>query len=527
MQLRILFFLLMAILSTSITAQSLIPQPMSMTAQQGRLNLKYAPAVFTDASFDQPAHVMAYAAKIFQGGNARKVKSAGLTMLKLPKVAGYHPEFYRLQITSRRISIQAYTDTGLFRALTTLRQLLPPDHLQKPAYPLSLPCMLIEDRPSFTYRGLHLDVCRHFFGVDFIKSYLDAMAEHKLNVFHWHLTEDQGWRIEIKKYPELTRVGAWRQGSQKGRYREQRFDTLRYGGFYSQDEIREVVAYAAARYITVIPEIEMPGHSLAALASYPRLGCTGGPYSVARGWGVFDDVYCAGNDSTLLFLQDVLTEVLELFPSTFIHIGGDECPKTRWKACARCQTRMAAHSLKDEHELQSWFVQQMENWLSRRGRRLIGWDEILEGGLAPGATVMSWRGTAGGEEAARMGHDVIMTPGKPCYFDHYQGPDSTEPIAIGGYNPLRSVYDYQPVPPSLDSQQRKFVLGAQGNVWTEYMETEDHVEYMVWPRAAALSETLWTGPGKDYSDFLQRLQADVKRLEAMGVNYAPHFRTKP
>lgn len=522
-----LALVLSALCCTAISAQPLIPMPRQLDSLPGNFRLTKSAGWWLDAAFGNAELLKSHIGSIQPATKWVKASKAQIRIKKLPATGNYHPEFYSLEITNRRISIAAYTDTGVYRALTTFSQLLPVSHAGTPSFPLTLKCMRIQDQPAYVYRGLHLDVCRHFFDVAFIKSYIDAMAAHKYNVFHWHLTEDQGWRIEIKQYPQLTETGAWRSGSQKGRYREQRFDSVRYGGYYTQDQIREIVRYAQDRYITVIPEIEMPGHSLAALAAYPRLSCTGGPFQVAKGWGVFDDVYCAGNDSTLLFLRNVLDEVMALFPSAYIHIGGDECPKTRWKTCPRCQARIKSEGLKDEHELQSWFIRSMEQYLNSHGRQIIGWDEILEGGLAPNATVMSWRGTEGGIAAARMHHRVVMTPGKPCYFDHYQSKDSTEPIAIGGYNPLEAVYQYKPMPAELDSSLRPYILGAQGNVWTEYMETEDHVEYMVWPRAAALSEVLWTGKSDDYAGFLRRLQTDALRLEFNGINVAPHFRIKP
>jgi hexosaminidase len=413
------------------------------------------------------------------------------------------------------------SSAGVFYGIQTLKQTVPSD----PAEAYVLPSLEIVDRPAFPYRGMHLDVSRHFFDVAFIKKHLDAMAQAKMNTFHWHLTDDQGWRIEIKHYPRLTDVGAWRSGSQQGPYSLQNFDTLRYGGFYTQDQIREVVAYAAERHITVVPEIEMPGHALAALAAYPQFSCNQKPLEVARGWGVFDDVFCAGNDETFVFLENVLREVFALFPSPYVHIGGDECPKTRWKSCARCQARMQAEGLKDEHELQSYFIQRMERFANANGRKIIGWDEILEGGLAPNATVMSWRGESGGKAAAQSGHDAIMTPGKPCYFDHYQAKPDGEPHAIGGFNPVQAVYLYPVVPAGLSPEEATHILGSQGNVWTEYMLTPDHVEYMMHPRMEALAEVLWTGPRKesDVADFRRRLRTYVQHLEQSGYRVAPHF----
>lgn len=424
------------------------------------------------------------------------------------------PEWYALGVMRDGIVISATTEEGLFRGTRTLIQLL-----EQGQGTGRLPCLSITDQPRFEWRGMHLDVCRHFFPVVFVKKYIDLLARYKMNSFHWHLTEDQGWRIEIKSHPKLTEVGAWRKGSQVGPYSRREYDSIPYGGFYTQDEIREVVAYAAARHINVVPEIEMPGHAMAALAAYPQLGCTGGPYEVQRGWGVFEDVFCAGNDSTFAMLEDVLTEVMDLFPSPYIHIGGDECPKEQWKTCAKCQARKKAEGLKDEHELQSYFIQRIEKFVNAKGRKIIGWDEILEGGLAPNAAVMSWQGIEGGIAAARSGHYAVMSPGSHCYFDHYQGDPANEPLAIGGYTTLQKVYSYEPIPAELKPEEHKYILGAQGNVWTEYILTSDHVEYMAVPRLLALAEVLWTPKEKrDEAEFIRRLEAEFPRLDEMKVN---------
>lgn len=426
---------------------------------------------------------------------------------------------YELDVTAHKISISAGHADGIFYGIQSILQLV---HHSGDG---QISAMKIKDQPRFSWRGMHLDVSRHFFTVDELKKYLDYMAMYKMNSFHWHLTEDQGWRIEIKKHPKLTELGAWRDGTMIGAYSNHQYDTIRYGGFYTQEEIKEVVAYAAQRHINVVPEIEMPGHSLAALTAYPEYSCTGGPFEVAQKWGVFDDVYCAGNDATFTFLQDILDEVLALFPSEYIHIGGDECPKTRWKECSKCQKRIADEGLKDEHELQSYFIQRIEKYVNSKGRKIIGWDEILEGGLAPNAAVMSWRGTEGGIAAAKAGHEAVMSPGSPCYFDHYQAEDkANEPHAIGGFNPLHKVYAYEPIPTALSKEESKFILGAQANVWTEYMKTFEHVEYMALPRMSALAEVLWTQPElKDYTDYLERLKQHSAILDKMGINYAKHF----
>ena len=422
------------------------------------------------------------------------------------------PEYYRLEVAPHHIYLQATTELGILHGIQTLNQLRTLEG--------SYPVCTIEDFPRFPYRGMHLDVCRHFFPVAFIKEYIDLLARYKFNTFHWHLTEDQGWRIEIKRYPLLTEVGAWRNGSQIGPYAKQQFDSIPYGGFYTQQEIREVVRYATERGITVMPEIEMPGHALAALAAYPELSCSGGPFEVARGWGVFEDVFCP-KEATFTFLEGVLDEVMDLFPSPYIHIGGDECPKTRWKSCTHCQALIKEKGLDDEHGLQSYFIRRIEQFVNSRGRKIIGWDEILEGGLAPNAAVMSWRGTEGGIAAAKAGHYAVMTPGSHCYFDHYQGDPAFEPHAIGGYTTIQKVYSYEPVPSQLDSAEARYILGAQGNVWTEYILDSDHVEYMALPRMIALSEVLWRAEGqRNEADFLNRLEKEFPKLNAEGINFA-------
>lgn len=428
-------------------------------------------------------------------------------------------EGYSLTVGKDRIDINGNDGSGTFYGIQTLIQLLPVEKGSS----LFIPAVEITDYPRFSYRGLHLDVTRHFFPVDFVKKYIDLLAMHKLNTFHWHLTDDQGWRIEIKKYPRLQEVASKRKESMVGHYNDQKFDGKPYGGFYTQEEVKDVVQYAAERHVTVIPEIEMPGHALAALTAYPHLGCTGGPYEVGTKWGVYDDIFCAGNDSVFLFLQDVLDEVLPLFPSKYIHIGGDEAPKTRWEKCPKCQKRMKEEGLKDAHALQSYFIQRIEKYLNSKGRRIIGWDEILEGGLAPDATVMSWRGTEGGITAAKQHHDVIMTPGNYCYLDHYQSQGKNEPVAIGGYTPVSEVYSYEPVPEELSKDEAAYIKGAQGNVWSEYIDNTAHVEYMVYPRATALAEVVWSPADKrNYDNFVERLKLHMQRLDLKKVNYAKH-----
>jgi hexosaminidase len=436
-------------------------------------------------------------------------------------------ESYKLDVSSDGINIVAKTDKGAFYAVQSLRQLLPEGLENKSfdGHEILVPKVKIDDTPAYGYRGLMLDVGRHMFSVEFIKKYLDAMALLKMNTFHWHLTEDQGWRIEIKKYPKLQEIAAYRSETLIGHYRDQphQWDGERYGGYYTQEEIKDIVAYAQSRHSTVIPEIELPGHSQAALAAYPELGCTGKEMEVATLWGVHKDIYCP-KETTFKFLENVLDEVIALFPSEYIHIGGDEAPKDRWKACDNCQKLIKKEGLHDEHELQSYFISRMETYLNSKGRQIIGWDEILEGGLAPNATVMSWRGITGAIEAAKQDHDVIMTPNSHMYLDYYQSEDDNEPLAIGGYLPLRKVYSFNPIPKELTAVQGKYVLGVQGNVWTEYIQTPEYVEYMTFPRAIAISEVGWSKPeNQDYDKFVSRLEHLHKRLDALEINYANHL----
>ncbi|HNR17795.1 MAG TPA: family 20 glycosylhydrolase [Chitinophagaceae bacterium] len=453
------------------------------------------------------------------------------------------PGAYNMTVDGKGIYIAGDNEDGVFYGIQTLIQLLPvPEAGSKIRRDkLNIPYVAIEDAPRFAYRGMHLDCSRHFWPVDFVKKYIDYLALHKFNKFHWHLTDDQGWRIEIKKYPKLTGVGGWRNGTIIGRYPGTGNDGIKYGGYYTQEQIKEIVKYAAGRYIDVIPEIEMPGHSSAAIAAYPELSCfpdeptikyfpkqcvwsgdsTG--KQVQQTWGVFDDVFCAGQEKTFSFLKDVMDEVLALFPSRYIHVGGDECPKENWKRCPHCQKRIKENNLKDEHELQSYFIQRMEKYLNNNGRILIGWDEILEGGLAPNAVVMSWRGEAGGIEAAKQKHNVIMTPGNPVYFDHTQS-ENEDSVTIGGYNPIEKVYAYEPIPKELNEEEGKYVLGAQANLWTEYIKNTKKVEYMIFPRMAALSEVLWSKKeNKNWNDFEKRLMTQFKRYDLWKGNYSKAY----
>lgn len=433
-------------------------------------------------------------------------------------------EAYRLEVTENKVTITGASEAGVFYGIQTLRKSIPANDRKALLAPVT-----INDQPRFGYRGVMLDVARHFQPISFIKKYIDLLALHNINRFHWHLTEDQGWRIEIKQYPKLTELGSERKETVIGKNTGE-YDGKPHGGFYTQEEIKEIVAYAQERYIITIPEIDIPGHMLAALTGYPEYGCTGGPYEVATTWGVFDDVLCAGNEETYTFLENILTEVMEMFPSEYIHIGGDEVPKVRWEECPKCQAKIKELGLKDddkhkkEHYLQSYLTARIEKFLNENGRRMIGWDEILEGELAPNATVMSWRGMAGGIEAAQMGHDVIMTPNSYAYFDYYQTSFvEDEPFAIGGYLPVETVYSFDPTPESLTDEQKKHILGVQANMWTEYVATPEHVEYMLLPRMAAISEVQWTAAEKkNYDNFLKRLPQLTDLYDKMGYNYATH-----
>ncbi len=516
-----IFFLLTILLASSLYSQSkdvisIIPKPVKIKVTGGVFNLTPATKILINEPTDELkklGELVASNIHDLPGGKSlatAKTNSASPTSFILLQIKKdfLTPEAYSLEIKPNKITITAGSGAGIFYAIQSLIQMMPIEPKQKN---FSIPCALIEDAPRFKWRGVHLDVCRHLFPVAFIKKYIDVLAMYKMNTFHWHLTDDQGWRIEIKKYPKLTEIGSIRK--------ETMGDGKPYGGFYTQDEIREVVAYAKENFITVVPEIEMPGHALAAITAYPEFSCTGGPFGVGTKWGVYDDVFCAGNDKVFDFLEEVLTEVMDLFPSQYIHIGGDECPKERWKECAKCQARIKAENLKDEFQLQSYFVQRIEKFLNSKGRKIIGWDEILEGGLAPNAVVMSWRGVDGGIAAAKSKHNVVMSPGSYCYFDHYQGL-SGEPKAFGGYTSLEKVYSYEPIPDSLNAEESKYILGAQANLWTEYIETTDQVEYMLLPRLLALSEVVWSPKElRNFNDFSKRIIKHYDILSRKNYNY--------
>lgn len=446
-------------------------------------------------------------------------------------------EAYRITINKKAVHINASGLNGFNYAIQTLKQMLPTEIFGHEAAPKAgwiIPCCKINDAPRFGYRGMHLDVSRHFFDIDVVKRYLDIMEIHKLNTLHWHLTDDQGWRIEIKKYPKLTEIGSIRNKTLIGHLnRSREYDDTPYGEgcWFSQEQIKEVIDYAAAKGITVIPEIDLPGHMLAALAAYPELGCTGGPYEVWGDWGISDDVLCAGNEKTMLFLEDVLSEICGLFPSEYIHIGGDECPKVRWEECPRCQAKIRELGLKDdqkhnaEHYLQSYVMARMEKFINSKGKRIIGWDEILEGDVAPNATIMSWRGVSGGIEAARLGHDAIMTPNTYFYLDYYQSNDiENEPLGIGGYLPIEKCYSYEPFTDDMTDEEKAHILGVQANLWTEYIADEDHLQYMLLPRMAALSEVQWCQAGnKNWERFHESADDLCAIYDMAGYNYAKHI----
>lgn len=511
---------------------ALIPTPSVVEARRGQFEFRKNTTIVAPTAFTAVAHRFARDIANATGFDLQ-VKSAatsGSNQIMLKRDTSIAAEGYRLDVANSQITIRASSAAGTFYALQTIRQLLPAN-IYRDA-PIAgtqwmVPAVHIEDAPRFTWRGMHLDVSRHFMPKEFVKKFIDQLAQHKMNRFHWHLTEDQGWRIEIRKYPRLTEVGSCRDQTLVGPYvtdpAKRVFDGVKHCGYYTQDDIREVVAYAAERFITVVPEIEMPGHAQAAIAAYPHLGVRPDTtLSVYGVWGVSDYILNA-NASTIAFMQDVLTEVLELFPGPFIHIGGDEAVKTQWKASPQIQARIKELGLKDEHELQSWFIRQMDSFLTARGRRLVGWDEILEGGLAENATVMSWRGVDGGIAAAKAGHDVVMAPNSHTYFDHSQARDrSKEPLNIGGFLPLEKVYEFEPVPAALSATEAKHVLGAQAQLWSEYLPNPKAVEYMMFPRMAALAEAIWSPvPRRNYADFMSRLPIHLNRLQAQDIKFRP------
>jgi len=511
------------------TGISIIPKPMKMVSRDGRFIITPKIRFEIIGDYHRVMPIAGYFSDLLKrstgwspsfASREDSVKSPTITMALDEGRSDLGEEGYALSVHPDTVLLTAGYPAGLFYGVQTLRQLLPSEIESlspvKKKMDWAIPCLDITDKPRFPWRGLMLDVSRHFFPKEFIYDFIDHLAMHKLNTFHWHLVDDQGWRVEIKKYPRLTEVGAWRVDREdlhwNARENQKPGEKADHGGFYTQDEIRDIVAYAKSRFVTIVPEIEMPGHTTAALAAYPRYSCTGGPFTVLPGgvWPI-TDIFCAGKDETFDFLRDILTEVMELFPGQYIHIGGDEANKKEWKACDLCQERMRTEGLKNEHELQSYFIRRMEEFILSKGRRLIGWDEILEGGLAPQATVMSWRGTKGGIAAARQGHDVVMSPTSHCYLDYYQGDRNDEPLAIGGFLPLKKVYSFE----------ERHILGIQANLWTEYVATPEHAEYMLFPRTSALAEAAWsTSENRDWEDFATRMEKQFDRYEAAGIHYA-------
>jgi hexosaminidase len=529
MKLTFNFIWILLILSSSLFAQSkneisIIPEPYSMQVNNGEYLIDKKTKIIYDPNnkdFKLIAEMLSAEIKnkldiAVPIDSIQKNKSnvIRITAQNYPDTLG--KEGYVLSVKPGSVVLKAGYGNGAFYGMQSLLQLIP---LKVNAGAKALTAVEIVDKPRFEWRGLMLDVGRYYYSMDFLKKFIDYLAMHKLNTFHWHLTEDHGWRIEIKKYPKLTEVGAWRTANQFDR---NQLTNKAVGGFYTQDQARELVDYAAKRYVTVVPEIEMPGHTTAALVAYPELSCTGGPFKTLTNWGIQKEIFCAGNEQTFKFLEDVLSEIAAIFPSKTIHIGGDEAPKDRWKACAKCQQRIKQEGLKDEHELQSYFIKRIEKFLLTKNKNIIGWDEILEGGLAPNAKVMSWRGIKGGIEAAKQGHDVVMSPTDFMYLDYYQGKPHLEPLSISNQIlTLKKVYDYEPIPEELNNNLSKHILGLQGNVWGEYIHTPEKAEYMTYPRAAALAEVGWSqAKAKNWQNFMRKMEDQYQRYDEMGLNYA-------
>jgi hexosaminidase len=514
-------------------AVKIIPNPVEVISEPGYFIINSATAMVVPDEFPElsEADILSDLIRRSAGYNIEvKTDGASRNAIRFEKVQDIKggPEGYELIVEKNGVKIRAGSEAGFFYGIQTLIQLLPPEVFSRDInqQDWKIPCCTIVDHPRFSWRGMHLDVSRHFFPVSFIKRYIDLIAMHKMNVFHWHLTDDNGWRIEIKKYPELAKKAAWRVDREDEPWRERTApepgERATYGGYYTQEQILEIVEYAKRRHVMVLPEIEMPGHTSEVFAAFPELSCRGEPLHVQPGsyWPNVD-IFCAGKEETFAFIEGVLEEVFELFPSEYVHIGGDEATKTRWQNCRLCQKRIRDEGLANEEELQSWFIRRVESFLKENNKRLIGWDEILEGGLAPDATVMSWRGIKGGIEAAEMGHDVIMCPTSHCYFDYYQAHPDFEPEAIGGFTSLKEVYLFEPIPSQLDGSQAKHILGGQGNVWTEYIATPEHAEYMAVPRMTALAEVLWSPKDlRDWEHFQDRLQMQKSRFDHLGVNYS-------
>lgn len=525
----IIFSLLMAFTALGQNEYNIIPLPQKITPVEGRFKFKKGQSIsFNDPVFKPIVDMLTESISKSSGILLSSKSTTGTVSVNLNANLG--SEAYSIQISTKKIDIQASTGKGAFYALQTLFQLMPPQIFSSTvsSLELSVPNCSIQDQPRFGYRGLMLDVGRYFYPVEAVKRYLDLMAVYKINTFHWHLTEDQGWRIEIKKYPLLTSISSNRKESMLGHYRDQKYDGKPHGGFYTQEQIKEIVAYAAKKYIDVIPEIEMPGHSQAVLAAYPSLGANADKiYQVKTKWGISEDVLFP-REETFTFLEDVLTEVFALFPSQYVHIGGDECPKVQWKESRFCQDLIKELGLKDEHELQSYFIRRIDKFVSSKGKKMMGWDEILEGGLSPNAMVMSWRGVKGGVEAAKQNHDVVMSPNSFFYIDYYQTDPKGEPVAIGGNLPLSKCYSFEPNLPELTAEEAKHVVGIQANLWSEYVSNISHAEYMTYPRALALAEVSWSSKeSKNYEAFKKRLKGHLPMMDALKINYSKAFLSQP
>ncbi len=509
-------------------AISVIPQPSHIESCEGAFSITKHTLVYAEG--DEILRTVGFLNERLQRVSGFSLKVSPVDFTQAEGIffldAGLPSESYALHVEKGRIVIEYGDGAGAFYGLQTLFQLMDADIFsseRKFVKSWSVPCCVIEDAPRFSYRGMHLDCCLHFFDIEYLKRCIDLMALHKVNRFHWHLTEDQGWRLEIKKYPLLTEKGQWRKETVIGSLASGIYDGKPYGGYYTQEQVRELVEYASQRYVTIIPEIEMPGHALAAISCYPELSCgLEDHYETATKWGIFRQVYCP-KEGTFKFLEDVLDEVMELFPSKLIHIGGDECPKASWKKCPHCQALIKKLGLKDEFELQSWFIQRIEKYINSKGREIIGWDEILQGGLAPNARVMSWLGEEGGIKAAKMHHYAVMAPYPKYYLDYWQGDPDSEPLAMGGPTMLRTMYEYNPVPDVLSDDEKKYILGVEGCVWTEYMPTPQRVEYMAYPRMCAIAESGWTTADKDWDCFTRRLESHFDRLDRLGVKACRNF----
>ena len=515
-QISLFLFLFFCIVYSSFSqGVNIIPRPLHVEANQGQFEINSNTKIYfntTEGAFS--ADFLHSFFSEHYGLRLLALKGTSDEGIRIITDKSFKKEAYELTVNKKGITIKGDV-AGLFYGLQSLLQMMPVESQNT----VSIQQVSIKDEPRFSYRGAMLDCGRYFFTPQDVKRFIDLMAHYKLNIFHWHLTEDGGWRIESKKYPLLTKIGAWRRGTQSFRVGDESFDRLPHGGYYTEKQIREIVQYAQARNITVVPEIDMPGHTLSILAAYPEVSCTGGPFKVLEHWGIQKDVLCAGNEKTYEMIEGLLDELLDMFPSKIIHVGGDEAPKDRWKECPKCQAKIRSEKLKDEHELQSYFITRVGKYLQSKGRRMLGWDEIMEGGLAPNAMVMSWRGVEGGIAASKMHHEVVMAPNTYMYLDYYQGPRPKEPFNIGGTLPLEKVYIYEPLSPRIPVENQKYVIGIQGNIWMEFIHSVPKLDYMGFPRLLAVSEIGWSTKEKNYVDFLSRLSYNLQWLDKKNVNF--------